>query len=361
MKYANILFICFIAVFWSCTSPEEQSGLKQITIDAGVDTETNLSELAKDVNVIKLEVTDNSLVSRVSELAYNGEFIVISDSRKVYVFSAEGKFLRVIGKNGQGPGEYNYVPSFAVDWKKNELYLAANNRVIVYNINGQLINEVKIPFVRNIYHGSSGLQFIAHELGKKIPGSTRLRNATYLVSMTDKLEIADSVLLRSTSVEGLKAMAMPNGLTFYSSDDKSNFVYYPVPLFYEDPVMRDTLYKQAGDEIKADVKLDFGIKDRLAQSFDLLSISKSKNYYLAKYRYGTSMHQALHSISSGKTFVSKEGFNDDVHHSGPIILMPLNGAEDLYYFVKEGPEMVDIMEGATDEDNPYLFLVKLKD
>ena len=361
MKYANILLTVLMAILLGCTSPEEQGGLRQITIDAGDDTETDLSELAEDVQVIKLEVTDNSLVSRISNLAYNGKYIVVSDARKVYVFSAEGDFLRVIGKSGQGPGEYYYVASFAVDWKKNELYLAANNRLIVYNIDGQLVNEIKIPVVRNIYHGSSGVRFITHDHGRKIPGSTRLLNSTYLVSLTDQLEIADSSLLRSTYVEGLKAMSMPNGLTFYSSDDRSNYVYYPVPLFYKDPVIRDTLYEHVGNELLANAKLNFGIKDRLEQSFDLISISKSKNYYLAKYRLGNSGRQALYSIDRDQAYVSKDGFNDDVYKSGPINLIPLNGAENLYYFVKEGPEMVDILDGATDEDNPYLFLVKLKD
>ena len=52
------------------------------------------------------------------------------------MFDGKGKFVRRIGRQGQGPGEYSLVLSLDVD-RENELsYLLDNGKVNVYSLTG---------------------------------------------------------------------------------------------------------------------------------------------------------------------------------------------------------------------------------
>lgn len=107
---------------------------------------TMLSSIFKKVKTIILETTEESLIGRISDMQVYKNYIFILDrhsSHKLYTFDTTGKFVRVIGNIGNGPGEYMYLRSFTIDPKKEEIYLLyLNKRINKYNIEGEFINAI---------------------------------------------------------------------------------------------------------------------------------------------------------------------------------------------------------------------------
>lgn len=98
-----------------------------------------LSDVAAKVEIVPLEVTDESLLANVTDFYVSEYNIWIHHSKdpKIYRFTREGKFLNTIGKRGQGPGEYTYFMNFMIDEKRQEVYVVTTNRVVyVYDFNG---------------------------------------------------------------------------------------------------------------------------------------------------------------------------------------------------------------------------------
>ena len=97
-----------------------------------------LSDVAAKVEIVPLEVTDESLLANVTDFYVSEYNIWIHHSKdpKIYRFTREGKFLNTIGKRGQGPGEYTYFMNFMIDEKRQEVYVVTTNRVVyVYAAN----------------------------------------------------------------------------------------------------------------------------------------------------------------------------------------------------------------------------------
>jgi hypothetical protein len=62
---------------------------------------------------------------------------------KLFVFDMEGKFIRIIGDIGYGPGEYIRPNDFTIDPLKKEIYiLDAHRRVLKYTVDGKYITII---------------------------------------------------------------------------------------------------------------------------------------------------------------------------------------------------------------------------
>jgi len=67
------------------------------------------SDLFKRVRTIILETNKDVRIGDVTSIQVYGDEIYISDivkSMGIFVFNKEGRYIRRIGKSGQGPGEY---------------------------------------------------------------------------------------------------------------------------------------------------------------------------------------------------------------------------------------------------------------
>jgi hypothetical protein len=73
-------------------------------------------------------------------------FVLDMDDGDIKVFSRSGVFEAVLGRKGQGPGEFSY-PS-GLDIRQGKLYVAdsANRRVQVIDANGRYVSGFQTPF-----------------------------------------------------------------------------------------------------------------------------------------------------------------------------------------------------------------------
>ena len=146
-----ILLILTI-VLLGCTSNKKQepiskSGVPVINLSEDVSTVPSLllSESAEKLEIVSLEMTDQSMLGEIRRIQVTDHNIWIDHGREFYIyrFSRSGKFLNKIGSIGQGPGEYTTYSTFLVDEDKKEVYIIANtNGVLAYDFEGNFKRKI---------------------------------------------------------------------------------------------------------------------------------------------------------------------------------------------------------------------------
>ena len=147
----SILLLLIITLL-GCSSnmkqePISKSGILVINLSEDVSTVPSLllSEAAEKLEIVPLEMTDESVLSDITEMQVTDHNIWIDHGREFYIyrFSRTGKFLNRIGSIGQGPGEYVNYLTFLVDEDKKEVYIfSTNNGVLVYDFEGGFKKQI---------------------------------------------------------------------------------------------------------------------------------------------------------------------------------------------------------------------------
>ncbi|EEZ24182.1 hypothetical protein HMPREF0101_04031 [Bacteroides fragilis] len=146
------LLLIGVFVLLGCSSNKKQepiskSGVPVINLSEDVSTVPSLllSEAAEKLEIVPLEMTDESVLSDITEMQVTDHNIWIDHGREFYIyrFSRTGKFLNKIGSIGQGPGEYTTYSTFLVDEDKKEVYIIANtNGVLAYDFEGNFKRKI---------------------------------------------------------------------------------------------------------------------------------------------------------------------------------------------------------------------------
>ena len=127
--------------------PISKSGVPVINLSEDVSTVPSLllSESAEKLEIVSLEMTDQSMLGEIRRIQVTDHNIWIDHGREFYIyrFSRTGKFLNKIGSIGQGPGEYTTYSTFLVDEDKKEVYIIANtNGVLAYDFEGNFKRKI---------------------------------------------------------------------------------------------------------------------------------------------------------------------------------------------------------------------------
>lgn len=151
------LIVFFVILLIGCKLQKEDTSKAEIpTINLEKEypiKRIDIHEIA-DVEYIPLETTDKSLLGNAAFSAISENYIVIGDMKyfQILLFNRQGKYLRTIGKKGQGPGEYTNFEAFDVDFEKEEVYLYSlglDQRMWIYSLNGKFKREFKYKYDDN--------------------------------------------------------------------------------------------------------------------------------------------------------------------------------------------------------------------
>ena len=120
MKYRNLLYIGYFT-FFSLTSCEQKlmsdqkAGIPSIPIEHEPQTEIFLEDISSNHTSIPLEMTEESLISHITDVAISESFLYVNDRNGIFQFDLKGKYKKKIGKIGEAPGNYQGVWSLAFD------------------------------------------------------------------------------------------------------------------------------------------------------------------------------------------------------------------------------------------------------
>lgn len=158
-KYIYIIFcLCAFLGTISCIQEKTEQPIGQkIVFDKSKDFKDN-RKVIESARYLQLETNDSCLISYVSQLFCTSKEIIIFDmhSQNVFVFDYNGRFLRKIQKQGQGPGEYAMIMSIAVDEASDEIQIVdSGNRILCYKLstfdflNGYTIDAISVQKYKN--------------------------------------------------------------------------------------------------------------------------------------------------------------------------------------------------------------------
>jgi len=300
MKYFGIYFFTLILFFgYSCKS--DKSDLLTYHIETVGNNEKTLADILHFEKFIPLETCSGANISYINRVFLtNDSSIIILDKqgKKVLVFSKEGKFLRPIGKNGNGPGEYVSIRDVAFDRDANEIYIVdLPAKVLVYNTNGDFIRKMKLDF-----YPQAAFYFNNHLLLYKSGTSvTETDYSLVEVNMDGKVTGGYIPFLQS---RGNFTTVLMN---CFSQDSKG--VKFVRPFDY-------TVYSFDGKDVNPYITFDFGKynipKDVIANcssDSEFLKIINSQDYFeslasffeLEKYRYlWLSLYRKSYSVYINK-------------------------------------------------------------
>jgi hypothetical protein len=138
MKYIFIL-LCFGVI--ACNTPSNDG--KSIHSNAttiyfekviGAKKEMKLSEITSEVTYISLETKEESLLEQ-GKVILSDDYIVgfrmLNNESKILLFDKNGTYIRQIGHNGRGPGEYIQLSDITYNQKHHVFYALTNNKSVL--------------------------------------------------------------------------------------------------------------------------------------------------------------------------------------------------------------------------------------
>jgi hypothetical protein len=158
----NLTSMLLIILLCSCNRSKNQTTVDDlIKIDLLSDAEmtlSNLSEIASDIQYIRLQTIDSSLISRIDKVVITGDKIYVNNrGADIICFDNIGTFLGRLSKAGRGPGEYTFIQDFDISSDCKKLILLSNGKILLYKING---NEFKFSKSIDLYEGVLRISFI---------------------------------------------------------------------------------------------------------------------------------------------------------------------------------------------------------
>jgi hypothetical protein len=130
---ASILILLLIQC--NTAEPDLERNL-QITDEILFDTDSN-------------DIADEKLISFITEFVTDDQgrqYIVDARNARIRVFDESGNFLRYIGQEGSGPGEFQDISTLHIN-KNDELIAADPNRgrISTFSLDGELLSTHRLP------------------------------------------------------------------------------------------------------------------------------------------------------------------------------------------------------------------------
>ncbi len=158
-----------------------QNSMQQIDIPSDIDTSSiDLGELIDSIYFIRLETNADCLIGNIDKILFFNDKILIIEKlqrKSVLLFSETGRFIKKIGTEGRGPGEYTNISDVAVDNRNNKIVILDDfgGKLLFYDFDGNFINREKLyyyPTAFSILQDGSYLFYQARGLNIHIPSVT---------------------------------------------------------------------------------------------------------------------------------------------------------------------------------------------
>lgn len=349
MKHTYLVFLGFLAL--SCSSQDDN--LFEIDPEKLKGDIITMSDIADDISYIPLDNT-YPLGLIYTHNFLNESIYLSAKDIGVLAFNSEGKDVNKIGVKGNGPGEYRYFLSFAVDERTRNIYVLDREKIKVYSRAG--------VFVREIPYGNY--------IGGRHADQIEVFNS--LLFLSDGLNIGDSknswVFLDTLgNLVSIKKNSIP---TFTSNIGTGCPIYqFEGNLFYCNnyndtifSISADLNYKAAylfskGDHRWPQTNVPFNTPDQakstLYKLFRLVDMFETKQFLILYYGYLDGNAICFIDKKTKKSFLAtKEELQDGKRVPKSCLLNDLDGGLPLTgklgYNVIDGEEFITTLINPSD-------------
>lgn len=346
----------------------------QITIPYYIDIENNinnyettcLSRLGKELSYIPLETNAQSLIKRINEIQFSNNYIFISDFDRLLQFNREGKFVRQVGRNGKGPGEYIYVSGFCIDEKREKIYILAWSikTILEYDFNGLFIRSFKISFETTQFAHTDPDNFVF-----AIPNIPQNPNSEFRLIVTDNMGI-QKIRIKNHNRFYKKPPLMATKIPMYFFKDTLRTMESRIDTlntFYDGKLVPYAIFNLGQTKMEPDIavplqnpergEFDNRIKDKLW----IWTISESNEYLFIKFNLGlsdSSKYGIFNKHTSETKFLVKNGFNDDIGIGIPFWPRYVYNDTLLVDF-QDAYKILNVTQGTLKPSEKYENLIKV--
>lgn len=385
----NPKYIFLLIFLTGCTNPEKKDILK-ISPEYFIDQNILLSDIACEIEYIPL--SSEVYVPSVLSPQITDSLIIFSGRQfaGIFEFNRNGSFVRKIGRNGRGPGEYKYGNHFAIDNKNQRIYIRDMNKLLVYDFNGNFIKEriINRSELSRIKYGNNKLYLFA-ELS-----NSKYSNPSYNWIIVDTL--GNELSSKKNSTTGFPESMSAFGISSNVSYGYNNKIYYWNQ--YNDTIfeLQDIKYKTAylfkQDEYRLTPEISGDEENHgFNKHYIVQNLFESQYYIFILYRQYRKTHFCLYDkkekVFKNYTFQENKeiGLINDIDAGLPFQIREMETVENKEYLVgsinpyelktyvksdnfknkipkypEKKKELEKLANSLNENDNPVLMLVELK-
>ncbi len=150
-KLSNVVLLFILLISLSCSRSGNLKEINLHDISKNEDCKTiPLDSIVVEKEIIELDNSEKAPIIGVINSLYESDrsFYIISDSKFVYEYDKAGRFIRQIGTQGRGPGEYLSVEEISVNYKDScvNLFDFPSQKFLKYDHDGNYITSFKPLF-----------------------------------------------------------------------------------------------------------------------------------------------------------------------------------------------------------------------
>ncbi len=372
--------ITFTAIFIGC-GKKAQDAISIIPVFDLTNIPENdepipLSKIAKSVEYVPLESTDSSLLATIYKIVKRERSFYFHAKDAIFQFSINGEWLGKLEKTGKGPEEYSVIKDFDVSPSEQLIAILTWGKILIYKPNGELLKSIK--------HDARFINFVDDQ--KLLTYQSNMRgNGNYSHIMID--------------IYGDTIALFPNKFQFELKNKTLGLPPYEYLRYwyhnelYVSEIHDDTVFKVATDNTLLPYSIFYTGEKRLtakarATGVDLFRHMEDYNYltgimessryviysdqlrnqiYDKKEEGAYSYARVLNDIDGGMDFQPELAFNKNY-------IISIIDAFKLKEHVRsksfnevkvkdlEGKQRLEqLVNGLSEEDNPVIMIVRLKD
>jgi hypothetical protein len=370
-----ILSLLFGVILMSCK--DQSTGLLSLEIEKSAKSivEISISEIAGELEYIRLETSERCIVGNNPKVFATQIHIIVIANNTIMLFDrTTGNYIRSIGQEGQGPGEYNSVSwLLPIRYDENRVMAIGNQKIIEYGFDGAFLREVSV------------LQGINYSvlLDEK-------HFVSYFPNYTGDIETKVAVY----TLDGNETATYPN-YQKAPRDGDSFSMWMPAAWFfrkegelYFTELFNDTVYAITPTEISPCMVLGLGqylppyeqqnlssFYPRANDFFMLRTVFESSRFIFYTYRYKEESYVAIYDrMHSNTSTTFNNGFLNNIDNFISIPLGSINESDEMLGIINayevaqwfdankavELPGNLANLKSMTDNDNPLVVIAKLK-
>lgn len=245
LKTLSLLAILILIVLLPSCRESRQKAVTPAEIVAKVDVSESdkgfdVCQIANLEKVIPLETVGNALIGEIDKLEMDDNHIVILDKRMrtVWLFGTDGKFIRRIGRLGNGPKEYVSLDDMCFDKENGTVWIwdRVKQVMLEYDLTGELLKEVATGFSSNVFAKTKDGFWLYYSYLKN-PDN----NSLILVN-----EEMDHLVKGFFATKETFPVSLSSGFTSWAGKE---YFYFP---------LSNVLYSLDGTEARPYIEFDFG-------------------------------------------------------------------------------------------------------
>ena len=385
---------------------KQDSIAQRINIEIDENAIVKYSEIYSDIEYVRLETNEESLIGNIDKIIPIDSSIIILDriNDHILCFNRKGRFIHLIGNKGPGPQEFDHPDDISYDKYCNEIIVWDNNKKAIhrYRTDGTYVGNIKLSWWISAVHAIDSAKYITYT--GKPTGITQ----DYYFQIIDRVGTILNEYIKNnhssiyrmlsyhvfTSHEDGVNISLSNSpnVYFYNNNDiickhTIDFGKYNIPYYVYNTHNKKELRKRLSNKDYANIFCIFETSKHLITRFTLNSIAHSDIYNKETNKHFCSSffindmkmlaNNAIIECSYGDTIISYldagqiaiikryssrlQYYNEITksmvgHHQVNNITKVFNSIGD-----KEiSSEEVDFIKETNDDDNPILMFGTLK-